>query len=55
MLESLITILVVALVLWVIFFVIGKFVQGTPLQIVGIILALVFLVYALRELDLIRL
>lgn len=50
MIESLIAILIVALVLWLIYFLLGKFVQGTPHQIVGIILALILLGYALNRL-----
>lgn len=48
MIASLITLLIVALVLWVIYFLVGKFMDGTPLQIVGIILGLVLLMYGLR-------
>jgi predicted membrane chloride channel (bestrophin family) len=47
MITSLISLLILALVLWLIFFIVGKFIDGTPLQIVGIILGLVFLVKAL--------
>ncbi len=55
MITTLITLLVVALVLWIIYFVVGKFVDGTPLQIIGIILALVFLLYALKAFNLVAL
>lgn len=48
MLTSLITLLVVALVLAIIYYVVGMFLHGTPLTIVGIILGLVLLLYALR-------
>lgn len=48
MLTTLISLLIVGLVLWVIYFIVGKFVGGTVYQIVGIILALVFLLYALN-------
>jgi len=47
MVTSLITLLILALVLWLIYFVVGKFISDTPLQIIGIILGLVFLVKAL--------
>jgi hypothetical protein len=40
--------LIVALVLVLIYFVIGMFITGRPLQIIGIILGLLFLLYALR-------
>ena len=48
MLTALISLCIVALVLYLIYFLIGKFVQGTALQILGIILALILVVYALR-------
>lgn len=48
MIESVISLLVVFLVLWLVFFLVGKFIQGTALQVIGIILGLVFLLYALR-------
>jgi hypothetical protein len=48
MLSTLISILIAALVLYLIYYLVGKFMSGTPLQIVGIILGLVFLLYALR-------
>lgn len=47
MIASLITLLIFALVLWLIYFVVGKFISDTPLQIIGIILGLVFLIKAL--------
>lgn len=51
MLESLLMILVVALVLLVVYFAVGKFIQGAPLQVIGMILGLVLLIYALKELN----
>jgi hypothetical protein len=42
-----------ALVLYLIWFVAGKFITGTPLQIIGIILGLVWLLYALQALGLV--
>ena len=48
MITLLIHLLIVALVLWVIYFLVGQFIQGRPLQIIGIILGLVLLLYALR-------
>jgi hypothetical protein len=48
MITSLIYLLVAALVLYVIFYVVGLFIQGIPLKIIGAILALIFLLYALR-------
>jgi hypothetical protein len=50
MIESLIYILIAALILWVIWFVVGKFIQGTPHQIIGIVLGLILLLYALHQL-----
>ncbi len=52
MLTALISILILALVLWVVYFLVGKFLTGTPLQIVGIILGLVLLLFALKRLGL---
>lgn len=40
MINALIILLVLALVLYLCFFIVGKLIQGTPLQIIGIILAL---------------
>ena len=48
MLTTLISLLVAGLVLYVIFFIVGKFITGQALNIIGLILGLVFLVYALR-------
>lgn len=54
MIESLIAILIVALVLFVLYWLVGKFVTGLPLQIVGIVLGLILLLYALKRLGLIN-
>jgi hypothetical protein len=48
MINALITLLIVALVLLVIYYLVGLFIKGTPLTIIAIILGLVLLVYALR-------
>lgn len=48
MVSTLISLLIVALVLYVIYYVVGMFIKGQPLSIIGIILGLVFLLYALR-------
>lgn len=48
MLTTLISILIAVLILYLIYFLVGKFMSGQPLKIVGIILGLVFLLYALR-------
>ena len=53
MIQTLIVLLVMALVLYLIWFVAGKFIQGTPLQIIGIILGLVWLLYALSALGIV--
>lgn len=47
--ASLISLLVIALVLVVVYYVVGMFITGKPLQIIGLILGLVFLLYALRS------
>ncbi len=48
MITTLITLLIAALVLYVIYYVVGIFIKGQPLKIIGIILGLIFLLYALR-------
>lgn len=48
MITTLITLLIVGLILYVIYYVVGMFIKGQPLKIIGIILGLVFLLYALR-------
>jgi hypothetical protein len=53
MINSLIILLILALVLYLCYFVVGKFIQGTPLQIIGIILGLVWLLYALQTLGIV--
>lgn len=53
MIQILITLLIMALVLYLIWWVAGKFITGTPLQIIGIILGLVWLLYALGALGLV--
>lgn len=52
MIETLITLLVVALVLVVVYYVVGMFITGKPLQIIGLILGLVFLLYVLKSFNL---
>lgn len=54
MIEALIAVLIVALILWVIWFLLGKFVSGTPRDIIGIIFALVLALYALERFGLLR-
>ncbi len=48
MIPALIYLLIAALVLWLIYFLVGKFITGVPLQIIGIILGLILLLYALN-------
>lgn len=48
MLSTLISILVAGLILYVIYYVAGMFIKGQPLNIIGIILGLIFVLYALR-------
>jgi hypothetical protein len=48
MISALLTFLLVALVLLVVYIVIGKFIGGAALQIVGLILGIALLIYALR-------
>ncbi len=53
MLTTLITVLIAALILYVIYYVVGMFIKGRPLSIIGIILGIIFLIYALRAFNLI--
>lgn len=53
MITTLITLLIAGLVLYVIYYVVGMFIKGQPLKIIGIILGLVFLLYALRAFGLV--
>jgi hypothetical protein len=48
MITTLISLLIAGLVLGIIYYVVGMFIQGKPLVIIGIILGLVFLLYALK-------
>lgn len=48
MLATLISLLIAALVLYVIYYLVGMFIKGQPLRIIGILLGLLLLVYALR-------
>jgi hypothetical protein len=52
MITTLITLLILALILYLIWYVVGMFVKGQPHQIIGIILALIFLLYALNTIGL---
>lgn len=48
MISVLIYFLIVALVLYLIYFVAGMFISGKPLQVIGVILLLVLVLYALN-------
>ena len=50
MITALITLLIVALILYLIWYICGMFIKGQPHQIIGIILGLIFLLYALQTL-----
>ena len=52
MLTAVIAILVLALILWLVFYFVSKFVTGVPLQIVGILFAVLLVAYALKALGL---
>ena len=53
MIQTLIVLLILALVLYLVFWVAGKFITGTPLQIIGVILGLIWLLTALQQLGLV--
>lgn len=48
MITTLVSVLIGALVLYLIFYIAGRFITGQPLKIIGIILGLIFVLYALR-------
>jgi hypothetical protein len=48
MIQSLIILLIIALILYLIWWIVGKFITGTPHQIIGIVLGLILLLYALK-------
>lgn len=48
MITTLVSLLIVALVLYVIYYIAGRFIDGRAYRVVGLILGLVFLLYALR-------
>jgi len=48
MLSILISLLIAGLVLYIIYFIVGMFIKGQPLQIIGFVLGLLFLLDALR-------
>lgn len=52
MLTALLTILIVALVLIILYWLLGKLCGGVPLQVIGVILALILLLFALKKLGL---
>lgn len=52
MLEALITLLILGLVLYLIWWFVGKFITGFPYQVIGIILGLIWLIWALKTLGL---
>ena len=55
MITTLIVLLIVALLPWLVCWGIGKFMSGTPYQIIGVILGLIFLLYALCALGIVNL
>ncbi len=48
--EPIIAILIVFMILLVIYWCVGKFIQGFPHTVIGIILGIILLVYALKRL-----
>ena len=48
MITTLFSLLIAGLILYVIYYIVGMFIKGQPLKIIGIILGLIFLLYALR-------
>jgi hypothetical protein len=52
MIATIITLLVLGLILYLVWYVVGLFIKGQPHQVIGIILGLIFLLYALYALGL---
>lgn len=52
MITTLIYLLIAALILYIIWYLVGLFISGTPHKIIGLILGLILLLYALRLLPL---
>ena len=50
MISTIIMLAIVGLVLYLVYYFVGMFVKGRPLQIIGVILVLIFLLYALNAL-----
>jgi hypothetical protein len=50
MIAVLISLLILGLVLYLIWYICGLFIKGQPHQVIGIILGLIFLLYALNQL-----
>jgi hypothetical protein len=48
MIPTLISILIAGLILYVIYYIAQMFIKGQPLKVVGLVLGLVFVLYALR-------
>ena len=53
MITTLISLLIGGLVLYVIYYVVGMFIKGQLLNIIGIVLGLLFLLYALRAFNIV--
>jgi len=48
MISSLVSVLLVALIAWVLWYIIGQFITGPPHQIIGMVIGLLVLLYALQ-------
>jgi hypothetical protein len=53
MITTLISLLIAGLVLYVIYYVVGMFIKGQLLNIIGLVLGLLFLLYALRAFNIV--
>jgi hypothetical protein len=53
MISTLVSLLIAGLVLYVIYYVVGMFIKGQLLNIIGIVLGLLFLLYALRAFNIV--
>jgi hypothetical protein len=53
MITTVISLLIAGLVLYVIYYVVGMFIKGQLLNIIGLVLGLLFLLYALRAFNIV--
>ncbi len=53
MLSTLLSILITAFVLYIVYYLVGMFIKGRPLSIIGLVLGIIFLVSVLRAFNIV--